>query len=140
MAWSGMHRLELPQNASENAEDPLSARQTSAWLTCYLEQLSRPGAALVIQTWWRSHQARVFFVRWEQQYAGQLRTHSFFSARIQATCVSFAGARLQYRPKPAWHPFLPAAGIREYEGRLCLDKLRLSLQTGTQRLNASCSS
>ena len=70
MARSGMHRLELSQKASEIADDPLSARQTSAWLTSYLEQLSRPGAALVIQTAWRSHQARVFFFRWEQQYAG----------------------------------------------------------------------
>ena len=35
---------------------------------------------------------------------------------------------------------LPDAGTRECAGRLCLDKLRLSLQTGTQRPNASCSS
>ena len=131
-----MHRLELSQNALEIAEDPPSARQTSAWLTCYLEQLSRPGAALVIQTWWRSHKARVFFLRWEQQYAGQPRTFVMFSAQAPAMCLSFSGSPLQYISKQAFS----AAGTREYDGRLCLDELRLSLQTGTQRPSASCSS
>ena len=83
-----MHRLKLSQNASEPAEAPLSARQTSAWLICYLEQLSRPGAALVIQTWWRSHQARVFFLRWEQQYAGLCLRPS--AIRTQACMAVFS--------------------------------------------------
>ena len=72
-------KLSLPDVAyacDSKTDPPLSERQTSAWLASYLRQLSRPGAALVIQTAYRRHKARTFFLRCEAVIACGNALHS----------------------------------------------------------------